>query len=181
MPFLPTSISGLQLFEPKIFGDERGYFFEAYNKATFAAAGIKTEFVQDNQARSPFGVLRGLHYQEGEYAQAKLVRVIAGSVFDVAVDLRPESPTRYQWYGTTLSEANQRQLFIPKGFAHGYLVTSKTAVFAYKCDNFYAPQAESGLRYNDPSLAISWPSLPEAYTIAARDLGWPLLKPAPTK
>ncbi|MEM1358178.1 MAG: dTDP-4-dehydrorhamnose 3,5-epimerase [Bacteroidota bacterium] len=180
MPFIPTPITGLQLFEPQVFGDERGYFFEAYNKAIFTAAGIENEFVQDNQARSSLGVLRGLHFQEGPHAQAKLVRVISGSVFDVAVDLRSGSPTRYQWFGTTLSETNQRQLFIPKGFAHGYLVTSEWAVFAYKCDNFYAPQAEGGLRYDDPTLAINWPKLSEAYTIAARDLAWPLLKPVST-
>lgn len=178
MPFLTTPIAGLQIFEPKVYGDDRGYFFESYNKEVFSEAGINNNFIQDNQASSQLGVLRGLHYQEGSHAQAKLVRVISGSVFDVAVDLRPGSSTRYQWYGLTLSEENQRQLFIPKGFAHGYLVTSPSAVFAYKCDDFYAPKAEGGLRYDDPALAIDWPAVAEEYTIAARDLEWPLLEVA---
>lgn len=170
--FSPTPIPGLQVFEPRKFGDERGYFFESYNEAVFQDAGIDAHFVQDNQAMSTRGVLRGLHFQKGDHAQAKLVRVISGEVFDVAVDLRPESPTYRQWFGIYLSGENGKQLFIPKGFAHGYLVTSDEAVFAYKCDNFYAPQAEGGLRYNDPTIKIKWPDLGIDYTVAERDLAW---------
>lgn len=176
MPFSPTPIPDLQLFTPRVFGDERGYFYESWNQETFRAAGIDAPFVQDNQARSPKGVLRGLHRQKGENAQAKLVRVIHGEVFDVAVDLRPGSPTLHQWFGVILSGKNHQQLFIPRGFAHGYLVLSETAVFAYKCDNYYAPKAESGLRYNDPAIGIEWPDLGMEYTVAERDLSWPLLE-----
>ena len=179
MPFSPTPIPGLQLFEPRVFGDQRGYFFESYNEQTFKEAGIDARFVQDNEASSTHGVLRGLHRQTGPDAQAKLVRVIEGEVFDVAVDLREGSPTRLAWYGVTLSADNKRQLFVPRGFAHGYLVLSETATFAYKCDNFYAPQSEAGLRYDDPSIGIDWPSVNGAYTVAERDLSWPLLAPQP--
>ncbi|MEM9836142.1 MAG: dTDP-4-dehydrorhamnose 3,5-epimerase [Bacteroidota bacterium] len=175
MPFLPTPIAGLQIFEPRIFQDDRGYFYESYNEKTFHAAGITNHFVQDNQAASTLGVLRGLHFQSGDSAQAKLVRVIQGSVYDVAVDMRPDSPTRYQWFGLTLSADNQRQLFVPRGFAHGYLVTSATAIFAYKCDNFYAKAAEGGLRYNDPTLAIDWPEVAVSHIVNQRDLAWDLL------
>jgi dTDP-4-dehydrorhamnose 3,5-epimerase len=175
VPFHTTPIPGLQLFEPRVFGDKRGYFFESYNQKTFAEAGIHNTFVQDNQARSPQGVLRGLHFQAGDRAQAKLVRVISGEVFDVAVDMRPGSPTLRQWYGTRLSGENQHQLFIPAGFAHGYLVLSETALFAYKCDNFYHPASEGGLRYNDPALAIEWPELEVDFLVAERDLEWNLL------
>ncbi|MBC6994679.1 dTDP-4-dehydrorhamnose 3,5-epimerase [Neolewinella lacunae] len=175
MPFFPTPLAGVQRFEPRIFGDERGYFFESYNQQTFQQAGIDNLFVQDNQAKSPRGVLRGMHQQTGEAAQAKLVRVIAGEVFDVVVDLRPGSPTLHQWYGCILSADNQQQLFVPRGCAHGYLVLSETAIFAYKCDNFYFPQAEAGLRYDDPTIGIEWPDLGKAFTVAARDLAWPLL------
>lgn len=175
MPFTATSIEGLQIFEPRIFGDKRGYFMETYNERTFHEAGIPTGFVQDNQAVSSRGVLRGLHLQEGDHAQAKLVRVIEGEVFDVAVDLRADSPTYHQWFGIYLSGTNQRQLFIPHGFAHGYLVTSPEAVFAYKCDNFYAPQAERGYRYDDPAFGIGWPDIEEGYTVAERDLSYPWL------
>lgn len=170
--FTTTPIPGLLLFEPKVFGDERGYFFESYNEKTFREAGIDCNFVQDNQAKSTKGVLRGLHYQTGDAAQAKLVRVISGEVFDVAVDLRSESPTKGQWFGVYLNGENQKQLFVPRGFAHGYLVTSEEAVFAYKCDNFYAPEAEGGLRYNDPDIGIEWPDLGTTYTVAERDLKW---------
>lgn len=172
MPFHTTPIPGLQLFEPRIFGDDRGYFFESYNQKTFTEAGINNAFVQDNQALSPKGVLRGLHFQTGDSAQAKLVRVISGEVFDVAVDMRPGSPTLHQWYGTRLSGENNHQLFIPAGFAHGYLVLSETALFAYKCDNFYNPAAEGGLRYDDPAIGIEWPELEVDFLVAERDLGW---------
>jgi dTDP-4-dehydrorhamnose 3,5-epimerase len=172
MPFSPTPISGLQIFEPRVFGDERGYFFESYNEQMFREAGIDCVFVQDNQAMSTKGVLRGLHFQKGDSAQAKLVRVISGEVFDVAVDLRPGSPTKGQWFGAYLSGENQRQMFVPRGFAHGYLVTSDVAVFAYKCDNLYDPKNEGGRLYNDPDIGIEWPDLEMEYVVAARDLEW---------
>ncbi len=154
MPLLETPISGLFIFEPKVFADERGYFFESYNQQTWAEAGVTNAFVQDNQARSTRGVLRGLHYQAGDAAQAKLVRVIEGEVLDVAVDLRLDSATYGQWYSVLLSAENKRQLLVPRGFAHGYLVLSETAEFFYKCDNFYAKAQEGGIRYDDPALAI---------------------------
>ncbi|MCB0707180.1 MAG: dTDP-4-dehydrorhamnose 3,5-epimerase [Saprospiraceae bacterium] len=156
MPFFDTPITGLMLFEPRVFEDERGYFFESFNERTFQDAGILTHFVQDNQARSSFGVLRGLHYQTGHSAQAKLVRVLEGEVLDVAVDLRPGSDTYGQSYSVRLSASNKKQLFVPRGFAHGYLVLSPTAEFFYKCDNFYDREAEAGIRFDDPALAIDW-------------------------
>ena len=156
MPFIDTPIQGLKVFEPRVFGDDRGYFFESYNKESFAAAGITTEFVQDNESRSVYGVLRGLHYQCGEHGQAKLVRVVEGEVLDVAVDIREGSPTYGQWYSIRLSAENKRQLFIPRGFAHGFVVLSQTAIFCYKCDNLYNKASEGGLRYDDPTLAIDW-------------------------
>jgi dTDP-4-dehydrorhamnose 3,5-epimerase len=156
MPFAETPIAGLIVFEPKVWGDERGYFFEAYNQKVFREAGIDCTFVQDNQARSTYGVLRGLHYQVGQYAQAKLVRVVEGEVLDVAVDLREDSQTYGQWYSIRLSAENKRQLFVPRGFAHGYVVLSPTAEFFYKCDNFYSKANEGGVVYNDPQLNIDW-------------------------
>lgn len=144
------------LFEPNVWSDDRGYFFEAFNARTFAEAGIEAGFVQDNQARSTYGVLRGLHYQTGDFAQAKLVRVFEGEVLDVAVDIREGSPTFGQSYSVLLSADNKRQLFVPRGFAHGYAVLSPTAEFFYKCDNFYSKESEGGLLYNDPQLGIDW-------------------------
>lgn len=156
MPFIKTDFPGLQVFEPRIFEDARGYFYESFNQKTFEAAGINNQFVQDNQARSTYGVLRGLHYQLPPAAQAKLVRVTEGSVLDVVVDVREGSPTYGQSYSIELSAENHRQLFIPRGFAHGYVVLSKIAVFFYKCDNYYAKEYEGGLVYNDPQLKIDW-------------------------
>ncbi|MCE2823163.1 MAG: dTDP-4-dehydrorhamnose 3,5-epimerase [Bacteroidota bacterium] len=156
MPVIATSFDGLLIFEPKIIHDERGYFYESYNHRVWADAGVQCNFVQDNQARSTRGVLRGLHYQCGEMAQAKLVRVIEGEVLDVVVDLRPASETYGQWYSLLLTEENHLQLFVPRGFAHGYVVLSETAVFFYKCDNFYSKESEGGIRYNDPTLSIDW-------------------------
>lgn len=156
MPLLDTPISGLLIFEPQVFADERGYFFESYNQRTWAEAGVQNVFVQDNQARSTRGVLRGLHYQVGDMAQAKLVRVTEGEVLDVAVDLRPGSDTFGQWYSILLSAENKRQLLVPRGFAHGYVVLSETAEFCYKCDNFYSKAHEGGVRFDDPTLAIDW-------------------------
>lgn len=156
MPFLDTPIADLKIFEPKVWADDRGYFFESYNENTFHAADITADFVQDNQARSTFGVLRGLHYQVGDYAQAKLVRVLEGEVLDVAVDIREGSATYGEVFTIRLSAENKRQLFVPRGFAHGYVVLSPTAEFYYKCDNFYSKAHEGGILYNDPSLNIDW-------------------------
>lgn len=173
MPIFTTPIAGLLVFEPAVFRDERGYFFESYNQKTWLDAGIKAVFVQDNQARSTRGVLRGLHYQTGEMAQAKLVRVVEGEVLDVAVDLREDSPTFGQWYGIRLSAENKRQLFVPRGFAHGYSVLSDTAEFAYKCDNFYSKAHEGGVRFDDPTLGINWGfDLAEAI-VSEKDLALP--------
>lgn len=156
MPFIPTNIPDLVVFEPRIWRDDRGYFYESYNKATFKAAGITSDFVQDNQALSTFGVLRGLHYQLPPYTQAKLVRVIQGEVLDIAVDIREGSPTYGQSFSIRLSNANKKQLFVPRGFAHGYVVLSDTAIFAYKCDNLYNKPADAGVYFNDPQFNIDW-------------------------
>ena len=172
MPFKPTPLAGVQIFDPRTFADERGYFFESFNARTFNEAGINDVFVQDNEASSTRGVLRGLHFQRGEAAQSKLVRVVVGEVYDVVVDLRPDSPTLHHWYGAYLSEHNHRQLYVPRGFAHGYLVTSERAIFCYKCDNFYAPEHEGGLRYDDPKLGIQWPVVGSEYVVAAKDQAW---------
>lgn len=169
-------IEGLKIIEPKVFGDERGYFFESYNYRDYAAAGITEEFVQDNQSSSSRGVLRGLHFQI-KYPQAKLVRVIRGEVFDVAVDLREGSSTYGKWQGVILSENNKKQFFVPKGFAHGFLVLSERAEFAYKCTEFYHPGDEGGLVWNDPDIGIDWP-IPEGMelNIIERDRNWPGIK-----
>jgi dTDP-4-dehydrorhamnose 3,5-epimerase len=156
MPFHNTDFEGLVVFEPRVFNDERGYFYESYNEQTFQAAGVAAKFVQDNQARSTFGVLRGLHYQVGANAQAKLVRVVQGRVLDVVVDLRAESATFGRSYSIELTDSNHLQLFVPRGFAHGYVVLSETAEFVYKCDNFYSKADEGGLFYADPALKIDW-------------------------
>ncbi len=164
-----TPIPGLKIFDPKVFGDARGYFYEVYSARLWAGAGVHDVFVQDNQAYSSRGVLRGLHYQRGEAAQSKLVRVIEGEVLDVAVDCRPDSPTYGQHYSIRLSGQNKRQLYVPRGFAHGYVVLSETALFAYKCDGYYAPGAEGGLRYDDPGLGIDWQIEPEAILLSEKD------------
>lgn len=169
-------IEGLKVIEPKVFGDERGYFFESYNYNDYAAAGIAEQFVQDNQSSSSRGVLRGLHFQI-KYPQAKLVRVIRGEVFDVAVDLREGSETYGKWFGLILSEDNKKQFFVPKGFAHGFVVLSDYAEFAYKCTEFYHPGDEGGLVWNDPDIGIDWP-IPEGMelNIIERDRNWPGIK-----
>mgnify|MGYP000114956320 CR=1 FL=1 len=156
MPFHPTPISDVWIFEPTVFTDERGYFFESYNRRAWAEVGVQAEFVQINQARSRRGVLRGLHYQVGEMAQAKLVRVVEGEVLDVAVDLREGSATYGQWFSLRLSADNRLQLYVPRGFAHGYVVLSDTAEFVYLCDNYYSREHEGGIRYDDPTLSIDW-------------------------
>lgn len=169
-------IEGLKVIEPKVFGDERGYFFESYNYNDYAAAGIAEQFVQDNQSSSSRGVLRGLHFQI-KYPQAKLVRVIRGEVFDVAVDLREGSKTYGKWFGLILSEDNKKQFFVPKGFAHGFVVLSDYAEFAYKCTEFYHPGDEGGLVWNDPDIGIDWP-IPDGMelNIIERDRNWPGIK-----
>jgi len=156
MNFIKTEIDGVIIVEPRIFNDARGYFFESYNAAEFAANGIPNTFVQDNQSKSSYGVVRGLHCQLGKHAQAKLVRVLHGTVLDVAVDIRPGSPTFGKHVAVELSAENNRQLFIPRGFLHGFSVLSDTAIFAYKCDNLYAPQSEFSIRFDDPDIGIDW-------------------------
>lgn len=156
--FIKTDIPDVQIIEPTVFGDDRGYFMETYQIDEFAAAGIDKPFVQDNQSRSTKGVLRGLHFQI-EHPQSKLVRVVSGEVFDVAVDLRPDSPTYGKWEGAVLSAENRRQFFVPRGFAHGFLVLSDIAEFCYKCDDVYHPNDEGGLMWNDPEIGIEWPIL----------------------
>lgn len=156
MNFIKTAIDGVYIIEPRVFTDERGYFFESYSRAAFEAAGLHYDFVQDNQSKSSYGTVRGLHFQKGEHAQAKLVRVLEGTVLDVAVDLRRASPTYGQHVAVELSAENNRQLMIPRGFAHGFSVLSETAVFAYKCDNLYCKESEGGIRFDDPTLAINW-------------------------
>ena len=164
-----TNIDGLVIIEPRVFGDARGYFFESYNEADFHAAGINTRFVQDNQSKSSYGVLRGLHLQRLPYAQAKLIRVLQGTIFDVAVDVRKKSPTYGEWFGIELSAENNLQLLIPKGFAHGFSVLSETAVVFYKCDALYHPESESGIIYNDPALAIDWKLPSDKILVSEKD------------
>ncbi len=156
MNFIRTDINGVYIIEPRIFSDERGYFFESYSKEAFDKAGLHYDFIQDNQSRSVYGTVRGLHFQKGEYAQAKLVRVLEGMVLDVAVDLRRSSSTYGRHVAVELSAENRRQLMIPRGFAHGFSVLSNTAEFAYKCDNVYCREAEGGIRFDDPALSIDW-------------------------
>ena len=157
MDYLMTEIEGVWILEPKVFGDSRGYFMETWQQADFERHIGPISFVQDNESKSSYGVLRGLHYQEGEYSQAKLVRVIKGRVLDVAVDLRKSSPTFGRHIMVELSEDNKRQFFIPRGFAHGFLVMSDEAIFCYKVDNAYAPEHECSIRFNDPTIDIKWP------------------------
>lgn len=169
MNYIQTEIEGVWIIEPKVFKDARGYFMEAFKKEEFEANVGKVNFIQDNESKSSFGVLRGLHYQKGEFSQAKLVRVIKGTVLDVAVDIRKSSPTFGQYVSVELSEENKRQFFIPRGFAHGFLVLSDEAVFTYKVDNAYAPQAEASILYNDTDLAIDWPIAEEQVIMSAKD------------
>lgn len=169
MPFVKTDIEDLLIFEPQVWEDERGYFYESFNENTFKAAGIDSQFVQDNQAKSTYGVLRGLHYQTGAHAQAKLVRAISGKVLDVVVDLRPDSKTYGRSFSIILSAENKKQLFVPRGFAHGYAVLSESAEFFYKCDNFYNKEAEGGLIYNDAQLGIDWQLASEDIILSEKD------------
>jgi dTDP-4-dehydrorhamnose 3,5-epimerase len=166
--FTPCSIAGLYEILPKVFEDQRGYFFESYSERDFKAAGLSLPFVQDNESKSRKGTLRGLHYQK-THPQGKLVRAIEGEVFDVAVDMRRDSPTRGRWYGAVLSGERRNQLYIPPGFAHGFLTLSDTAVFAYKCTDFYYPEDEGGIIWNDPDIGIKWPGLGMEYILSDRD------------
>ncbi len=169
MKVTPTALAGVLLIEPKVFGDARGFFFESFNQQAFnQATGQNISFVQDNHSRSSHGVLRGLHYQL-QQAQGKLVRVVRGAVFDVAVDIRKKSPTFGQWVGVELSEENQKQMWMPPGFAHGFLVTSESADFLYKTTNYYAPQHERCIAWNDPAIGIRWPDIGAAPSLSAKD------------
>ena len=156
MNYIETAIKGVYIIEPKVFNDQRGYFFEAWKQSEFNENVGSVNFVQDNESKSSYGVLRGLHYQKGEFSQAKLVRVVKGKVLDVAVDLRKSSPTFGKYVMVELSDENKRQFFIPRGFAHGFLVLSEEAVFTYKVDNVYAPQSEASIRWDDPTIGIEW-------------------------
>lgn len=170
MKLTKTRISGVVLIEPRVFEDSRGYFFESYNKKDFDEyIGYGVDFVQDNEACSSYGVVRGLHFQKGKFAQAKLIRVTEGKVLDVAVDLREDSPTYGQYVSQILSNENKLQMFIPRGFAHGYAALSERVVFQYKCDNLYCPKEEGGLKYNDPKLGIDWKISEEDMIISEKD------------
>ncbi|BBP38132.1 dTDP-4-dehydrorhamnose 3,5-epimerase [Escherichia coli] len=175
MNVIKTEIPDVLIFEPKVFGDERGFFFESFNQKVFEeAVGRKVEFVQDNHSKSCKGVLRGLHYQLEPYAQGKLVRCVVGEVFDVAVDIRKSSPTFGKWVGVNLSAENKRQLWIPEGFAHGFLVLSETAEFLYKTTNYYAPTSDRGLAWHDPDIKIDWPLINEPI-VSEKDSKQPFL------
>lgn len=176
MNVIKTAIEGVLIIEPRVFNDARGYFFESYNQQEFNEKVGPVNFIQDNESRSQYGVLRGLHFQKGEHSQAKLVRVVRGKVYDIAVDLRKSSPTFGKYVGVELTEDNHRQFFIPRGFAHGFAVMSETAVFQYKCDNFYAPQSEGAIMWNDSDLAINWPIPADKVILSEKDQHHPLLK-----
>ena len=178
MEYKETKIKGVFIIEPKVFNDARGYFMEAWKQAEFNEHIGKVDFIQDNESKSSFGVLRGLHYQKGATSQAKLVRVIKGRVLDVAVDIRKSSPTFGQHVMVELSEENKRQFFVPRGFAHGFLVLSEEAIFTYKVDNPYSPQTEAGICWNDPDLNIEWPIDPSKVQTSEKDLKQPFLKDA---
>lgn len=175
MPFIKTGFHGLLIFEPKVFEDNRGYFFESYNKKIFSNEGITINFVQDNQARSVFGVVRGLHFQKSPFAQTKLIRVLSGEIIDAVVDIRKNSPTYGHAYTILLSSINKKQLLVPKGFAHGYSVISETAEVFYKCDEFYHKETEGGILWNDPSLKIDWQIPADKITVSEKDQQYPLL------
>lgn len=176
MEFIEQKIKGVWVIEPKVFGDARGYFFESFRQEEFDKyIGHHVEFIQDNESKSSYGVLRGLHYQKGEFAQAKLVRVVKGCVLDVAVDIRKSSPTFGQYVAVELSEDNKKQLYIPRGFAHGFVVKSPEAIFCYKVDNVYAPQAEAGIVFNDPTINVEWGVLEKDVLLSAKDTVSPKL------
>lgn len=170
-----TAFKDLLILHPRVFGDSRGYFFESYNRQTFAQHGLNYKFIQDNEAQSCYGVVRGLHFQQPPYAQAKLVRVVQGSVLDVVVDLRPDSPTYGQHFSIVLSAENKKQLLVPRGFAHGYAVLSQTSIFCYKCDNSYNKSAEGGIHCLDPNLAIDWQISHSEMILSEKDKKLPFL------
>jgi dTDP-4-dehydrorhamnose 3,5-epimerase len=175
MKLISTPLLDCYIIEPTIFEDERGYFYEKFNEKKFLElSGINSNFVQDNVSKSSYGVLRGIHLQKGEHAQAKLVSCLEGNVWDIAVDLRPNSPTFGQWFGVELTAENKLQLYIPRGFGHGFSVLSETAVFAYKCDNYYNKESEGGLRWNDEELNIDWKLPQEAILLSDKDKIQPL-------
>jgi dTDP-4-dehydrorhamnose 3,5-epimerase len=176
MNVIKTPIEGLLIIEPRVFHDARGYFVETYNEQRYREAGVDAMFVQDNQSCSTYGVVRGLHFQKPPYTQAKLVSCTKGRVLDVAVDLRKESPTYGKWFSVELSEENHRQFYIPRGFAHGFSVLSEQAVFTYKCDNLYHPEAEGGLLLSDPDVAIDWQVPEDKRVISEKDTKHPLFK-----
>ena len=178
MEYIKTDVEGVYIIEPRVFNDSRGYFFESWKQTEFEEHIGKVHFVQDNESKSCKGVLRGLHYQKGDASQAKLVRVIKGRVLDVAVDIRKSSPTYGKHIMVELNEDNKRQLFIPRGFAHGFLVLSDEAVFTYKVDNPYAPQSEAGIRWDDPDLHIQWPINADEVITSEKDLTHPVMKNA---
>ena len=178
MEYIKTEIDGVWIIQPKVFNDARGYFFEAWKKEEFEQHVGRVDFIQDNESKSSYGVLRGLHYQKGDSSQAKLVRVIKGRVVDVAVDIRRNSPTFGKYVMVELSDENKRQFFIPRGFAHGFLVLSDEAVFTYKVDNPYAPLLEASIRYDDPDIAINWPIDAKDILTSAKDLNALSLKDA---
>lgn len=173
MPFTATEFPGLLVYEPKVFGDDRGYFFESYNEQVFQAHGVNYRFIQDNQARSSYGVVRGLHFQLAPHAQTKLIRALEGSILDVVVDIRKGSPSYGKVYSIELSAENKRQLLVPKGFAHGYSVLSETAEVLYKCDAFYNKAAEGGVLFNDPVLAIDWKIPADKMLLSDKDKVYP--------
>ena len=179
MQVTTTPIAGLLVLEPRVFGDERGFFMESFSERAFAkATGLDVRFVQDNHSRSTRGVLRGLHYQTAPHAQGKLVRVVHGTVFDVAVDIRPGSPTLGRWFGVEISEANRKQVWVPAGLAHGFLVTSESADFLYKTTACYEPAAERAIRWDDPGVGIAWPDIGTAPLVSAKDAAAPSLEAA---
>lgn len=173
MTLKETPISGLFIIEPRVFEDPRGYFFESYSEKILQKNGINFRFVQDNQSKSVYGVIRGLHFQQAPHAQSKLVRVLEGEIFDVAVDLRSGSPTFGKWYGLSLSSENKKQMLIPKGFAHGFSVISTIAIVLYKCDDFYFPETEGGISYLDPQLNIDWKIEPGKELVSEKDKNLP--------
>ena len=176
MNVIETAILGVVIIEPRVFEDARGYFFESFNQREFEEKVGPICFVQDNESKSSYGVVRGLHFQKGEHAQSKLVRVVKGAVLDVAVDIRKGSPTFGKWVSVELTEDNHRQFFIPRGFAHGFSVLSEIAVFQYKCDNFYAPQSEGAIAWDDPDLNIDWRIPADKIILSAKDANHPLLR-----
>lgn len=178
MEIIKTPIEGLVIIKPRVFGDARGFFCETYNRKNYLEAGIDLGFCQDNQSKSSYGVIRGLHYQLNPQSQSKLVSAAVGSVWDVAVDLRKNSTTFGQWFGVELTEENHLQFLIPQGFAHGFSVLSETALFTYKCDNFYSPELERGIMYNDPALNIDWKIPADKAIISEKDTKHPLLSNA---